>query len=123
MEGNQYKGFEDITNKTFKKTQKLMISTISVAIFKKQNLNKILVKRSMSAEAEYTRVTLGAFQTGLSPNRNIYSNKLPISAQKYADLKKLTKNVIPAAYANEYLDLKYNSKTIDCLPETDEEDF
>ncbi|CAH2084123.1 unnamed protein product [Euphydryas editha] len=99
MEGKDFMGFEDIINKTFKKTQKLMISTISVATFKKKNLTK-----------------------WLSPKKKLYPYKLPISAQKYADLKKLTKQVIPAAYANEYLNLKYSNKNVDHLPESDEDD-
>ncbi|KAL4705115.1 hypothetical protein ACJJTC_009746 [Scirpophaga incertulas] len=49
--------------------------------------------------------------------------KLPISVQKYNDLKKLIDNkVIPSHCAKEYLDLKFNKKTIDCLPDTDEEE-
>lgn len=72
--------------------------------------------------AEYTEITLNTFQTYLTPKDNLYPNKLPISVQKYEDLKNLTKKVISTAYANEYLGLKYNNKRVDCLPDTDEED-
>lgn len=91
MEGKDFIGFEGIINNTLTKTQKLTISTISVA-------------------------------TNLSPKEKLYPYKLPISAQKYADLKKLIKQVIPAAYANEYLNLKYSNKNVDRLPVSDEDD-
>lgn len=76
----------------------------------------------MSSKAKYTEVTLLALEKCMSPKYHLYPNKLPISAQKYTDLKKLTKSVIPAAYADEYLSLKFNSKVVDNLPDTDEED-
>ncbi|KAL4706976.1 hypothetical protein ACJJTC_019514 [Scirpophaga incertulas] len=122
LEGKDFMGFEDVVNKTFKKTQKIMMSHIRIATFQKSKPDVMIVKHSMVPDAPYIEVKLGDIGDK-EPYFNLYPAKLPISVQKYNDLKKLIDNkVIPSHCAKEYLDLKFNKKTIDCLPDTDEEE-
>lgn len=59
----------------------------------------------------------------ISKPKQLYTSKLPISAQKYKDLRKLCeKKTIPEVYHEEYLSLPFKSTIIDQLPETDEDD-
>ena len=51
-----------------------------------------------------------------------YSSRLPISAAKFKDLKRLCEGgIIPVKYHNEFLSLPVDDDVRDCLPETDEE--
>lgn len=76
----------------------------------------------MAADAECSEIPLGDIGN-TKIKENLYRAKLPISSQKYKDLKNLvTKKIIPPNYAKEFLDLEHNSKSVDRLPDTDEED-
>ncbi|KAL4704539.1 hypothetical protein ACJJTC_002153 [Scirpophaga incertulas] len=122
LEGKDFMGFEDVVNKTFKKTQKIMMSHIRIATFQKSKPDVMIVKHSMVPDAPYIEVKLGDIGDK-EPYFNLYPAKLPISVQKYNDLKKLFDNkVIPSHCAKEYFDLNFNKKTIDSLPDTDEEE-
>jgi len=59
----------------------------------------------------------------ISKPKQLYTSKLPISAQKYKDLRKLCeKKTIPEVYHEEYISLPFKSTIIDQLPETDDDD-
>lgn len=59
----------------------------------------------------------------ISKPKQLYTSKLPISSQKYKDLRKLCeKKTIPEVYHEEYLSLPFKSTIIDQLPETNEDD-
>lgn len=76
----------------------------------------------MLSDAETTSVSLGSLDNA-QPKLSLYSNKLPVSIQKYKDLKKLVdKKIIPKRFADEYLKLKHDKEVNDTLIETDEEE-
>ncbi|CAH2105309.1 unnamed protein product [Euphydryas editha] len=55
--------------------------------------------------------------------KSLYRARLPISAPKYKDLKRLCENgIIPKAYHFEYLNLPSSVNVPDIFPETDAED-
>ncbi|CAF4741727.1 unnamed protein product [Pieris macdunnoughi] len=103
LEGTNFMGFEEITNNTFKKNQRINISKMHVVTFKRCKPNVMYVKNSMLPQTETIEVQLSGLNSA-KPKTNLYSTKLPISQQKYNDLKKLVeKKVIPNMYAKEYL--------------------
>lgn len=54
----------------------------------------------------------------------LYNDFLKISSKKYNDLKTLCdKNVIPARFHKEFLNLRYDDTIKDSLPETDQEEI
>lgn len=57
----------------------------------------------MLPDAETTSVPLCSLNN-TQPKLNLYSSKLPVSFQKYNDLKKLVdKQIIPECYSHEYI--------------------
>ena len=122
LEGTNFMGFDELTNNTFRKNQKINISKMHIVSFKKCKPNIMYTKNSMLPETETMEIPLSSLNE-VMPKPNLYPTKLPISQQKFNDLNKLIqKKVIPRLYAKEYLSFKYSSKTDDRLPETDEED-
>lgn len=85
--------------------------------------SKMETRRKQNTEVQYE----DSYQedSSLDPNNlpRLYKDRLPISVAKYNDLKKLCDaNTIPKRFHGEFLNLPYNKKVIDTLPETDEED-
>lgn len=151
LEHTDFINWEEIASKTFTKDtcKNINFKDIRIATFKKKHLNKIDIKYSMKEDAVARTVILFEKPTKKGKGKGkakraseaknedqtyleelntftlpkAYSEKIPISALKYKDLKKLCLDgTIPKRFHKDYLDLPYIGDKKDTLIETDEED-
>ncbi|KAL4704670.1 hypothetical protein ACJJTC_016614 [Scirpophaga incertulas] len=97
---DDFKNFEDLSEKYFKGNLQGKISKIRIATFKKSTPNVMTVKYSMSNDAAEETIPIISKPKTLSPK---YKSCLPITKTKYNNLKKLSDtNVIPRLFHAEY---------------------
>lgn len=98
LQGKEFISFDSILDQSFKKDKKLQISKVCIATFKKSNPNIMFIKHSMLPNTDATEISLGILNDA-EPKVYLYPAKLPITLQKYNNLKKLVdKGIIPKAY-------------------------
>lgn len=114
-----FKNYEQLSEKYFKGNLIGKISKLRIATFKKSSPNVMTVKYSMKDDAAEETIPIISKPKVLAAK---YKSCLPITNTKYSDLKKLCDtNVIPSIFHAEYLKLPtYNGK--DFLIDTDIED-
>lgn len=152
MNYSDFLNWSEIASNTFTKETLKNINwrNIRVATFRKTNLNQIELKYSMKEDAITHRIKLfedvKRKRKGKGKNKSkenteemlelqynrvkqltpkqLYTDKLPITAAKYKDLQRLCdQGTIHKRFHAEYKQLPCQShNVIDTLPETDEED-
>ncbi|CAH0752011.1 unnamed protein product [Diatraea saccharalis] len=123
LKGKDFIGFENVVNATFKKSQRIAISKLNIATFKRHEPDVMYIKNSMLPDTEAMLIPLLPLKDIIYLKENLYPTQLGIAVKKYKDLKKLVdNNIIPSRFAQEYTTIKINNKIKDCLADTGEED-